>query len=76
MKNLREAFDDPQANAREMRLVDKLGQEHIGLPIKFANEPGRADFRIPAAGAHTEDVLRSAGFSDADLARLRHDGAF
>jgi crotonobetainyl-CoA:carnitine CoA-transferase CaiB-like acyl-CoA transferase len=76
VKNLREAFDDPQVQAREMRLVDELGQEHIGIPIKFAVEPGRADFTLPRLGEHTEQVLRSAGYSDAELAALREGGAF
>jgi crotonobetainyl-CoA:carnitine CoA-transferase CaiB-like acyl-CoA transferase len=76
VKNLREAFDDPQVQARQMRLVDGLGQEHIGIPIKFAAEPGRADFALPRLGEHTERVLRSVGYSDAELTALREDGAF
>jgi len=74
VKNPREAFDDPQAQARQMRLVDDLGQEHIGIPIKFTSEPGRADFRVPQLGEHTEDVLRSVGYSDAELVALREGG--
>lgn len=76
VKDLREAFDDPQVQARAMRLVDAKGQEHVGLPVKFAAEPGRADFRVPRLGEHTEQVLRSVGYSDAELDALRADGAF
>jgi crotonobetainyl-CoA:carnitine CoA-transferase CaiB-like acyl-CoA transferase len=76
VKNLREAFDDPQVQAREMRLVDALGQEHIGVPVKFAAEPGRADFRLPRLGEHTEQVLRSVGCTDGDIAALHEGGAF
>jgi len=76
VKNLREAFDDPQASARGMRLLDDRGQEHIGVPIKFASEPGRPDFRVPALGEHTEAVLRSVGYDDAALAALRAAGAY
>jgi crotonobetainyl-CoA:carnitine CoA-transferase CaiB-like acyl-CoA transferase len=76
VKNLREAFDDPQANAREMRLTDSLGQEHIGLPIKFSREPGRADFRLPQLGEDTEDVLRSVGYGEDELVALRDAGAY
>ncbi len=53
VKNLREAFDDPHAQARGMRLVDPDGHEHIGIPIKFAREPGRVDYTLPAQGEHT-----------------------
>jgi crotonobetainyl-CoA:carnitine CoA-transferase CaiB-like acyl-CoA transferase len=74
--DLREAFDDPQARAREMRLVDELGQEHVGLPIKYSAEPGRADFRLAGLGEHTEEVLRAAGYDDAGLAVLRAAGAY
>jgi crotonobetainyl-CoA:carnitine CoA-transferase CaiB-like acyl-CoA transferase len=70
VKTLREAFDDPHTNARGMHLVDELGQEHIGVPIKFAGEPGRADFALPALGQHTEEVLRGVGYTDAELAAL------
>jgi crotonobetainyl-CoA:carnitine CoA-transferase CaiB-like acyl-CoA transferase len=71
VKTLREAFDDPHTNARGMHLVDDLGQEHVGVPIKFADEPGRADFALPALGQHNEEVLRGVGYSDAELAALR-----
>jgi len=46
------------------------------LPIKFAAEPGRADFTLPRLGEHTETVLRSVGYSEAELAALRESGAF
>jgi crotonobetainyl-CoA:carnitine CoA-transferase CaiB-like acyl-CoA transferase len=57
VRTMREAFSDEQTIAREMRLLDELGQEHIGLPIKFANEPGHANFRLPEPGEHTQEIL-------------------
>jgi crotonobetainyl-CoA:carnitine CoA-transferase CaiB-like acyl-CoA transferase len=67
VKTLREAFDDPHSNARGMHIVDGLGQEHVGLPIKFAEEPGRAELRVPQLGEHTAEILRSLGYSDAQV---------
>jgi crotonobetainyl-CoA:carnitine CoA-transferase CaiB-like acyl-CoA transferase len=59
-----------------MRLTDELGQEHIGLPIKYEDEPGRANLRLPRLGEHTEEVLRSVGCDDEALAALRRAGAY
>ncbi|MFO1349318.1 MAG: hypothetical protein U1F68_01000 [Gammaproteobacteria bacterium] len=71
MLNLREAFDDPQVTARQMRVRDADGVEHIGIPLKFQHEPGRLNPRLPALGEHTEEVLRAlAGYGDAELAAL------
>jgi len=57
--DLREAFDDPHAAARGMRLLDAEGREHIGVPIQFAREPGRATLTLPALGEHNADYVGS-----------------
>jgi len=57
--DLREAFDDPHAAARGMRLLDSEGREHIGVPIQFAREPGRATLTLPALGEHNADYVGS-----------------
>ena len=62
--DLHEAFHRPQIAAREMLVRDADGNLHIGLPIKFAEEPGRLDPRLPALGEHTEAVLREAGLPE------------
>ena len=38
VNNLREGMDDPQVRFREMIIEDELGNEHIGIPIKFLNK--------------------------------------
>ena len=75
MKTLREAFDDPQAAARGMRLVDDDGYEHIGVPIRFKNEPGAARLTLPRMGEHNWEVLQTIGYSAADITRLENEGA-
>jgi len=66
--DLREAFDSEQARAREMRVEDAEGNLHIGVPMKFAEEPGRVDPSLPGLGEHTEAVLREAGLPEATVA--------
>jgi crotonobetainyl-CoA:carnitine CoA-transferase CaiB-like acyl-CoA transferase len=70
VKNLREAFDDPHAIARGMRLVDSANREHIGIPMKFEREPGRANFALPTVGQHNAELLGSIGLSPQEIAAL------
>ena len=58
VKTLREAFDDPQAKARGMALMDSTGLEHIGVPIKYLHEPGKPNFELPKIGQHNAELLR------------------
>jgi crotonobetainyl-CoA:carnitine CoA-transferase CaiB-like acyl-CoA transferase len=67
VKDLREAFDDPQAEARGMRLRDADGLEHIGTPVKFRDEPGQPRFTLPAIGEHNRLILRTLGYDDAAI---------
>jgi crotonobetainyl-CoA:carnitine CoA-transferase CaiB-like acyl-CoA transferase len=70
VKNLREAFDDPHANARGMHLIDEAGREHIGIPIKFTDEPGHAHFALPRLGEHNEALLRELGYTPERIEEL------
>ncbi len=74
VKNLREAFDDPHAQARGMRLVDQAGHEHVGVPIQYRNEPGRVDFNLPSLGQHNATVLGELGYTDAQIEALGRPG--
>jgi len=75
VKNLREALDDPHARAREMVLVDERAWEHVGIPVKFTDEPGRVSFELPERGADTEAVLGEVGYDASRIAALREAGA-
>ena len=66
--DLHEAFHRPHITERDMLVRDPEGNLHIGLPIRFRDEPGRLDPALPDLGAHTEEVLRQTGLPDATIA--------
>lgn len=76
VKTLREGLDDPQVRHREMVVEDGRGCEHVGLPIKFADEPGAIDFRLPALGEHSKDILCGLGYTEAELAKMKAKGVY
>jgi crotonobetainyl-CoA:carnitine CoA-transferase CaiB-like acyl-CoA transferase len=76
VNDLRQGVDDPQVRAREMIVTDAAGNEHIGVAIKFRNEPGRIDPRPPGLGEHNEQLAREVGFSAAEISAMRAQGAF
>ncbi|MGE0812434.1 MAG: CaiB/BaiF CoA transferase family protein [Vicinamibacterales bacterium] len=70
-----EAFDTPQARAREMSLeVDHpaLGRlRTIGTPLKLSEAPLDPTRRAPLLGEHTTEVLGALGYSGEAIARMR-----
>ena len=58
--DLREAFHQPHTEARRMLLRDEDGNLHIGLPIKYRDEPGTLNPRLPALGEHTAEAIAEA----------------
>jgi len=61
VKTLTEAFDDPHTRARGMVWTAPDGGTHLGIPIRFSNEPGRIDPRLDAVGGSTAEVLAQLG---------------
>ena len=76
---LDEVFDDPHNRARGM-VVEvphaKLGKvRQVGIAAKFSDTPGAIRHTAPTVGLHTDEVLRSLGFSSEEVAHLRRAGA-
>lgn len=76
VNNLREGADDPQIRAREMIIEDEKGREHIGIPIKFKNEPGKVNFAAPELGADNESVALELGFTAEQIQAMKEKGVF
>ena len=72
--DLKEAFDDPHLAARGMRERDSDGASHLGIPIKFREEPGRIAPETPALGQHSTAILREIGYDEAECRALVRDG--
>jgi crotonobetainyl-CoA:carnitine CoA-transferase CaiB-like acyl-CoA transferase len=41
----------------------------------MSRTPGRPDRPAPAFGEHTDDALREAGYSDAEIEEMKESGA-
>ena len=69
--------DDPQFQDRMPWLpAERLGADQLPIPVKFIGEELPMPERAPAAGEHTEAVLRDVlGYDDERVAALRAAGA-
>jgi CoA:oxalate CoA-transferase len=76
--DLGQVFSDPQVLARQM-LVELPHKEvgtfkTTGLPVKLSETPGAITRPPPLHGEHSDEVLREAGFGDAEIEALREQG--
>jgi len=72
--DLKEAFENEHLHARDMLLYDADGNAHLGIPLKFYEEPGAVNMHTPALGADSEEIARDLGFNADDIARLKDQG--
>ena len=78
INNIAQVFEEPQVKARNI----KIELDHpiagkmplVASPKRFSGTPIEHTMAPPTLGQHTEDVLRSLGKSESELARLRADG--
>ena len=70
----REVFEDPHTQARDMEVRLQHPSEGeirvLGIPVKLSDTPGAIRRPAPLPGQHTGEVLREAGFSEAEIATL------
>jgi alpha-methylacyl-CoA racemase len=70
---LQESFADPQIVARDM--VSRAGGTlQFAPPLKMSEYEFAVERPAPAAGEHTDEILRDAGYASADISRLRAAG--
>ena len=72
-------YADPQVQAREMRVETDhpiAGRvSGIGIPVKLSDTPGTVRRPAPTLGQHTNEALHELGYTTAEIAALRDDGA-
>ena len=47
----------------------------LGQPFTLSRTPSRLETAAPEYNEHADEILREAGYSDDDIARLRSSGA-
>ena len=79
VRDFEQVLTDPQIVERAM----VIALEHpvagairqLGVPVKLGDTPGAIRTPPPVLGQHTAAILGELGYSDAEAARLKHDGA-
>ena len=70
---------DPHAIARNMVVTMDHPTEGtvrgLGIPIKMSGTPGEIRRPAPLLGAHTDEILQEAGFTDEQISAFRETGA-
>jgi len=67
-----EALENEQLRSRGMVIV-KEGLTQLAPPVKFSEFEFEIARPAPGSGEHTDEVLREAGFRDAEIAALRRN---
>lgn len=63
--DLAQAWSTEHIRARAMRVTDEAGNDHMGIPVKFADEPGQINISLPAVGEQTAKIVAQLDLTDA-----------
>ena len=75
--DLPEALEHRQAAARKAVVEQRAGESvlrTVRSPLRLSHTPVSARHDAPAFGAHTEEVLREAGFGASEIEGMRNAG--
>ena len=79
IQKVTDLYDDPQVLANRMiRRITVRGSEiaEVSGPVTFNGDAFASALKAaPELGEHTDELLASAGFSDARIAELKREGA-
>ena len=79
VRDYREVVADPGTweNGYFATVRDEDGNERrvVGTPIRMSDTPLEPAASHPELGAHSDEILRDLGYSDADIAGFRKEGA-
>ncbi len=78
IRTLDQVLSDPHVNIREMVVEKehpKAGMVKLtGVPTKLSLTPGDVSSPPPTLGQHTEEILKSIGYSDASIEEFKNNG--
>lgn len=76
VRSLNDAIRDEHLMQRDMLLTDDNGNLHLGVPVKYQQEPAQPKFTLPKFSEDTEALLRELGYSEQQITTMRKNNAF